>query len=187
MGANEIANRVEASAWVAAAGKVDGDNIGTEEVVPADFFFRSLNGFDNRIEVIGISPGETWETASLGVITIVLFLERNYARKDTTMLLQPIESFRPSIPDPSIILPVSYEGPLRVTPLSAAGYETVKTGAPPFTLPASIDPYSVLLVTANLGDFQQLGKGVEFGIEVVRMQDNDGPPTVTTLIDPGGP
>lgn len=187
MGANEIANRVEASAWIAAAGRVDGDDIGTQEVVPADFFFRSLNGFDNRMEVLGIPPGDTWEDAALGSITIVLFLDRNYARKDTTMLLQPIESFRPSIPDPAIILPVSYEGPLRVIPLSASGYQTVKTGAPVLSLPASVDPYSVLLVVVNLGDFQVVGKGIEFGIEVLRMQDNDGPPTVTTLIDPGGP
>lgn len=187
MGANEIANRVEASAWIAAAGQTDGDDIGVNEVLPTDFFFRSLNGFVNRMDVLGISPGETWEDAAQGTITVVLFLDRNYARKDTTLLLQPIETFRPSTVDPAIILPVSYEGPLRVTPLSADGYSNVRTGAPPFTLPGSVDPYSVLMVSLNLGEFQVFGKGVEFGIEVLRMQDNDGPPTVTTLVDPGGP
>jgi len=184
MGANEISNRVEASAWIAAAGEVDGDGLGTGLVVDTDFFFRSLSGFVNKIEVLGLQPGDTWENVLQ--LTVALFLDRNYARKDTTMLLQPINSFRPEIGDPANILPLVFGGPLQVTPLSAAGYQSVKDGgATPFTLPASADPYSVLLVLADLEQFQEFGKGLEFGIEVLRMQDNDAPDqTETTLVPP---
>lgn len=182
MGANEIANRVEASAWIAAAGQSDDEGVGGP-ITPADFFFRSLSGFVNKMEILGIIPGQTWD--DLEQVSIALFLDRNYARRDTTMLLQPIETFRPATNDPSIVQPVSYEGPLRVIPVSAEGFESVKGGGvPPFTLPASVDPYSVLVVVANLMEFQQLGHGLEFGIEVLRMPDNDGPPTATEILLP---
>lgn len=183
MGANEIANRVEASAWVAAAGQIDEEGTGGP-ISAADFFFRSLSGFVNRIEVLGVDPAvDTWDT--LTELVVALFLDRNYARKDTTMLLQPIDSARPQSDDPAIVLPSSYQGPLRVLPLSAEGYITATTGAPPLTLPGSLDPYSVLLVVADLDAFQLVGKGLEFGIEVLRMPDYDGPPASVNFLTAG--
>ena len=182
MGANEIANRVEASAWIAAAGELTGEGVGSD-VKASDFFFRSLSGFIDRIEVIGVEAGETW--GSITDLSLAIFLDRDYSRRDTSILLNPIDSFRPNGDDPAVINPLVYEGPLRVVTLSKDGYETLaKGGSVPFTLPASLDPFSVLLINANLGNFQEIGLGLEFGIELLRMPDNDAPgSTVVSFVD----
>ena len=181
MGANEIANRVEASAWIAAAGEINGEGVG-RDVEASDFFFRSISGFVNRMEVIDVDVGDPWD--GILNLSIALFLDRNYARKDTTLLLQAIDSFRPQSDDPAVINPLVFNGPVRVATFSAEGYESVKTGGvPPFTLPASLDPFSVLLINADLNNFQELGVGLEFGIELLRMPDNDGGDTAVAFVD----
>ena len=177
MGANEIANRVEASAWIAAAGETDGE--GASPIAAGDFFFRSLSGFVNRIEVVGVVPGDTWDTVT--ELVLALFLDRNYARKDTTMLLQPIDSARPTLGNPALIAPLAYEGPLQIIPLSADGYLQIQAGGLA-SLPATLDPYSVLVVIANLSSYQQAGVGLEFGIEVLRMPDYNGPPASVSFV-----
>lgn len=177
MGANEISNRVEASAWIAAAGQSEPESP-SSIVKASDFFFRSISGFVNRIEIAGAEVGDNWDDVEQ--LGIALFLDRNYARKDTTMLLQPIDSLRPALNQPAITLPLNYEGPLRVLPMSLAGFEALKTFGPQ-PLPGSLDPYSVLLVVADLTKFQLAGVGLEFGIEVLRMPDYNGGPTTVII------
>lgn len=190
MGANELSNRVEAAGWIAAAGQVNGDNEG--QAIAADgsqFFFRSISGFVNKIEVLNVNPAvDTWLDLQASEVTLALFLDRNYARKDTSIGITPIESFREQSDDPAVSIPVSYEGMLRVLPMSQAAYDSVKAGSLVFPLPESLDPYSVIIVVADLSAFQAVGAGVEFGIQVSRMSDNDAPGTTdTTFIPPPAP
>ena len=172
MGANEIANRIEAAGWLAAAGQHDGE--GGTDVVPGDFFFRSIVGFQNRLEVINPEVGDDW--SGVESVSIALFLDRNYARKDTTIQVSAIESLRVAINTPPVtVAPISYQGVIRVLPLSADGYKSFKSGGvPPLSIPGSLDPYSVLVCIADLEEFQRSGFGVEFAIQVMRLPDLEG-------------
>lgn len=184
MGANEIANRIEAAGWLSTTGQNDGE--GATDVKASDFYFRSIVGFKNKLEIINPQVGDSWTTVDS--ISVALFLDRNYARKDTTIQITPIESMRASL-NPAGIIPVSYAGMLRVLPLSAQGYESFTHGlVPPLSLPGSLDPYSVIVVVADLDDFQAIGFGVEFSIQVMRLPDLEGgDETAVTFIDAAGP
>lgn len=179
MGANEIANRVEASAWIAAAGDFEGE--GFADVKASDFFFRSISGFVEAIEVLNLEPGDSWD--DVNDLIFVLTLDREYSRRDTTFLLQPIESFRADVDNPASIAPLSYEGIVRVLPVSEAGYQAVISGGAP-SIPADLDPYVRVICFANLSDFQLSGAGLEFGIQVLRMPDNESQNTTVTFKSP---
>ena len=183
MGANEIANRIEAAGWLSATGQFDGE--GSTDVLASDFFFRSIVGFKNKLEVINPQLGDSWGNAE--TVSLALFLDRNYARKDTTIQITPIETLRATV-NPVAIAPTSYEGMLRILPLSAEGYESFTHGnVPPLSVPGSLDPYSVLVIVANLEEFQLVGFGVEFSIQVMRLPDLEGgDETAVNFIDIGG-
>ena len=172
MGANEIANRIEAAAWIAAAGQEDGE--GFTDVTAEDFFFRSIVGFENRLTLLSPEDGEDW--GSVDTISMAIFLERAYSRGDTAIQITPIETMRADASSGDV-LPVSYEGVIRVLPLSTAGFAAAQAGDP-FTLPGSLDPYSVLLIIINLDQFQVSGVGVEFAINVMRLQEAIGETSV---------
>lgn len=167
MGSNEIANRCEAAAWIAAAGAEDPE--GPAPLVSADdFFIRSLNGFIDRIDVLDPQVGTDWD--AVGQVTLGLHLDRNYSRRDTSIVIDPVDSFRENAAGD--VLGVSYFGPLRVVPLSEQGYAELLAGGT-FTLPDSLDPFSRIVVIADLTTYQAGGFGLEFSIQLMRMQQNE--------------
>lgn len=183
MGANELSNRVEATAWVVAAGTMDGEGAGSP-VAATDFFFRSLSGFVNKLEIIGPVIGDSWDDVDF--LNVVLFLERNYARDHTTIAcINPITTARGQTGvagGPAI--PVTYIGPSEVFPITQAGYEIIKNNLGDFQEPAGLDPYSVIVCTFDLsgGVFQRSGKGLEFGIQVTSMAPHSGDTDVEVIV-----
>lgn len=175
MGANENKNQTEAAAWVAAAGAQEPEGP-SPVVAPTDFFFRSLVGFIDRIEVIDPAEGSDWDAATQ--LSLVLTLDRAYSRRATAITIDPLDSFR--LNPAGDVLGLSYFGPLRVNPLSEEGYAQLLAGDP-FVLPASLDPFSRLVVIADLETYQLSGFGLEFCIKLMSMQRNEDNNTTVTF------
>lgn len=166
--ANEIANRVEACAWIAAAAPVNSE--GPQPVVADNFFFRSLSGFEDRIDVLSPPLGTEW--SGLPTLTLGLYLERNYSRRATALFLQSIDTISVD-PDSGGPSPIGMSTAPRVLPLTEAAYDRffIDGGADPTI--NDLDPFKRLVIIIDLANFQVFGHGTEFSIEVLSMPRND--------------
>ena len=168
MGSNEIKNSIEACAWIVAAAAPFPD-LGVTPVAADQFFFRSISGFVDRIDVLTPALGTDWIDAT--EVVLGLYLDRNYSRRATTIFTKNINTVgvEPTTGDPS---PISMDLSPNVLALTEAAYnDLISTGT--FPTADDLDPFSRLLVTLDVTDFQDLGFGTEFGIELLSMPQNE--------------
>ena len=184
MGSNEIKNSIEACAWIVAGRGASPGESPLALVAPENFFFRSISGFQDRIDVISPVFGSDWAVAQ--EIIIGLYLDRNYSRAATTLLLKNINSIglgTNTPPNPALVQMMFSPN---VQPLTAAAYEALYVTGTADPLPDDQDPFDRLVITMpDLQEDQIEGHGTEFGIVLLSMpQNDDGDTDVQQIITP---
>ena len=169
MGSNEIKNSIEACAWISAGSAAGSEGNATVEA--DNFFFRSISGFIDRIDVLGADFGTDWVAVPNNLMTIGLYLDRNYSRNANTFLLQNIDSIRAAPDSPEESGDIVIASAPRVLPLTDEAYVALITNQTP-PEPDDLDPFSRQLIYLDLST-QIEGHGCEFGIELLGMPQNE--------------